>query len=176
MMPWRSYIGSAGIIWSGTWQRDMAGIKTTFKMEGLSELLEGLQELTKATATNVQKRVLKDAAVPFEQTAKAKAPRRTGHLAESIDISTKLSPRQKSDLQKESKIEIYVGPRSMARAIVQEFGSVNQSAQPYMRPAWDANKKSAIDGITKALADEIEKARQRAARKAAKQLAKMHAR
>jgi HK97 gp10 family phage protein len=150
--------------------------KSMVHIEGLSDLLDGLQELTKATATNVQKRALKDAAEPIERDAKAKAPRRTGFLEQSIDIGTKLTARQKSKLEKGSKIEIYVGPKSMPRAIVQEFGSVNQAPNPYMRPAWDANKKPALDLISKELAEEIEKARQRAARKAAKQLAKMNAR
>jgi hypothetical protein len=73
---------------------------------------------------------------------------------------------------KESKVEIYVGPPSMARGIVSEFGSVKETPRPFMRPAWDANKKTAFLTIRNILADEIEKARQRAARKTARLLAK----
>lgn len=150
-------------------------MKETVKVEGLSELVAGLEELKKATATNIQKRVLKNAGEPIESEAKRLAPFKTGKLKEKIDIGSKLSRRQKSLSDKESKIEIYVGPPSMPRAIVSEFGSVNESARPFMRPAWDSNKKAALDGIKKDLAEEIEKARQRAARKAAKVLAKMNA-
>ncbi len=142
------------------------------KIEGLSDLIAGLEELPKATSTNVQKRALKEAADPIEADAKRNAPRRTGLLEERITISSKLSPRQRSSLVKESKVEVYVGPPSMARGIVAEFGSVKQTPHPFMRPAWDANKKTAFLKIRDILADEIEKARQRAARKAARLLAK----
>lgn len=148
------------------------GDKTSFKVEGVSELVEALlEELPKATATNVQKRALQKAAEPIERDAKSMAPHKTGTLQERININTKLSPRQKRLLSKESKIEIYVGPPSMARGIVAEFGSVKQSPHAFMRPAWDANKKSAFDSLKKDLTDEIEKARVRMARKAAKLLA-----
>lgn len=146
--------------------------KSIFEVEGLSDLVDGLlNELPKATATNVQKRALLKAAAPIEAAAKAAAPYRTGLLRERINISTKLSPAQKRALDKESKVEVYVGPPSMERAIVAEFGSVKQVPSPFMRPAWDSNKRSAFDSLKNDLAAEIEKARQRMARKAARQLA-----
>ena len=144
----------------------------TVKVEGLSDLLSGLEELKKATATNVQKRALKEAAEPIEAAAKQGAPVRTGFLQEKITISSKLSPRQKSTSPKLSKIEVYVGPPSMARGIVAEFGSVKQSPHAFMRPAWDGNKQAALNSIKKNLSEEIEKARKRAAAKAARLLAK----
>ena len=147
--------------------------KFTVKVEGLSELLDGLEELTKATALNVQKRALRKAAEPIESEAKRYAPYRTGTLERRIDIGTKLSPRAKSRAEKESKVEIFVGPPSMTRGIIAEFGSVKQSPHPFMRPAWEGNKREALDSIKGDLTDEIEKARQRAARKAARQLAKL---
>lgn len=147
--------------------------KTFFKIEGLSELVDGLvNELPKATATNVQKRALTDAAKYFEEDAKQRAPVKTGALREKIDISSKLSPRQKSLNEKESKVEIYVGPPSMERAIVAEFGSINQSPKPFMRPAWDDNKKTAFNDLKDILSDEIEKASQRIAKKTARLLPK----
>jgi HK97 gp10 family phage protein len=147
--------------------------KVTFKLEGLSELVEALtEELPKATSTNVQKRALKAAGDPIKQYAQTLAPYRTGLLKERITVSDKLSPRQKHMNEKASKVEVYVGPPSMERAIIGEFGSVKQSPHPFMRPAWDANKRTAFDTIGKILEDEIEKARQRALRKTARYLAK----
>jgi HK97 gp10 family phage protein len=148
--------------------------KVTFKIEGLKELAEGLrEELPKATATNVQKRALMEAGAPIESDAKRNAPYRTGFLRTEIDIGSKLSPRQKSLNKKESKVEVYVGPPSMARGIVAEFGSVNQAPHPFMRPAWDGNKRTAFSTIKEILEKEIEKARQRILRKTARNLAKM---
>jgi HK97 gp10 family phage protein len=155
------------------WRKLMAKNTISFEVEGLSELVEAFtDELPKATATNVQKRALKAAADPIERDAKTNAPVRTGKLREKIDIGSKLSPRQKAKLEKESKVEIYVGPPSMERAIVAEFGSIYQTARPFMRPAWDANKRTAFNNIKEILEEEIEKARQRIARKTARLLAK----
>lgn len=147
--------------------------KVTFRIEGVSELAEAFRdELPKATATNVQKRALKEAADPIESDARQNAPLRTGFLREHIDVGARLSPRQRAT-PKESKVEVYVGPPSMPRAIVAEFGSVYQSPRPFMRPAWDANKRGAFKGIKELLEDEIEKARQRIARKTARLLGKV---
>lgn len=147
--------------------------KTSFRIEGLSELVDGLRnELPKATATNIQKRALMEAAEPIERDAKQMAPYATGLLERKIDISSKLSARQKRMHKKESKIEVFVGPPSMARGIVAEFGSVKQAPHPFMRPSWDGNKRSAFDKIKDILTKEIEKARQRIARKTARNLAK----
>jgi HK97 gp10 family phage protein len=147
--------------------------KVKFKVEGLSELLEGLRELPKATGTNALKRALIAAAGPMESTAKSLAPYLTGLLRERIDVGTKLSSRQRALSKKESKVEVYIGPPSMPRAIVAEFGSVKQTPHPFMRPAWDQHKMEAFDSIKENLKGEIEKARQRIARKQARLLAQM---
>lgn len=140
----------------------------TVRIEGLKECVEGLQELKKATATNVQKRALTQAGKPILEDAQQKAPVRTGLLREDIIISSKLSPRQRAENDKKSKVEMYIGPPSMPRAIVAEFGSAKQQPKPFMRPAWDSNKGTAFLTIKEILAAEIEKARQRAAAKTAR--------
>lgn len=148
--------------------------KVSFKVEGLSELAGALiDELPKATSTNVQKRALQEAADPMAKEAQQRAPVKTGFLREHIVVSTRLSPTQKAQSKKESKIEVYVGPPSMPRAIVAEFGSATHTPKPFMRPAWDGNKRTAFDNIKEILAEEIEKARLRILRKTARQLAKL---
>lgn len=55
----------------------------------------------------------------------------------------------------------FVGPekakskRFAIKAIVQEFGSVKQAPQPYLRPAWDAEKMNALAICRRELAGEI---------------------
>src|SRR5262245_52339340 len=144
------------------------------RLDGLSELLEALQsELPKATSTNVIKRTLTNAADPFESTAYRLAPHMTGKLQRSIMVGTKLSTTQRNKFPKISKVEIYVGPGTLVQAITQEFGTVRQRPQPFLRPAWSENVKAVLDSIRGELADQIEKARQRAARKAARLLDQM---
>lgn len=144
--------------------------KTQMTLEGLSEVIDGLQELPKATGTNVQKRALIAAAQPMVEVAQSLAPVETGFLRDDIKVSARLSPSQRT--RKESKIELYVGPRSMPRAIVAEFGSVKQTPKPFMRPAWDAEKKDAVLSIKDILWTEIKKAADRIARKTARLAAK----
>jgi HK97 gp10 family phage protein len=143
------------------------------RVEGLSELLEGLDELSKATATNVLKRALNKAADPIQTAAEAAAPVLTGKLQRSITIGTKLSRRQRSLYQKRSKVEVFVGPGALAQATAQEFGTVTNRPQPFMRPAFLSNWRKSLDLIREELANEIEKARQRAMRKAARVLSQM---
>lgn len=148
---------------------------TQVKVEGLSELKEGLLELAKATATNVQKRALSAAADPIQSDAESRAHVRTGRLQRSITVGTKLSRRQKGLYRKVSAVELFVGAGALVEAITEEFGTTHSTARPFMRPAWDANKTKALDIIKTALGNEVEKARQRAARKAARLLAAMNA-
>lgn len=148
-------------------------MKTTFKIEGLAELDQALTELPKATARNVLLRTLKTEAQPIADAGEAYAPKLSGGLAQSYVVSTKLSRRQKSQHPKESMVEVYVGPSPHPKGVQTEFGNAHQAAQPHLRPAWDGNWRRVLDGIKNTLTEEIEKARARLARKAAREAAKM---
>lgn len=172
-------------------------MKVTVRVDGLKELDEALGELPKATARNVLKRALIKAAEPIAEQARALAPVRTGKLRDSIIISTRTTNpgkqafaiAMKSGASREEAVaaarlanrghksffELYVGPGRQPHAHLQEFGTAHHAPQPYMRPAWDANKMRALETIKKQLADEIEKARQRLAKKAAREAAKLAA-
>jgi len=71
--------------------------------------------------------------------------------------------------------QVFIGPKSgqskqaAIKAMVQEFGSIKQAPQPFMRPAFDTLKQQVIDSIAGLLGAEIEKTAARiAARKAKK--------
>lgn len=146
--------------------------KEVLKIEGLSELKDALAELPKATSTNVLKRALTKAADPMQETAQRLAPVATGKLQRSITVGTKLSRSQKSKYKKINKVEIFVGPAPLKSAVPQEFGTVNHRPQPFMRPAFEQHWRSSIELIKKEIWSEIEKARARLARKAARLIAK----
>lgn len=144
-----------------------------FHVEGLAELDEALKELPKATSRNVLLRTLKAAAQPIAEAGEAYAPRLTGKLAVSYAVSTKLTRRQRSKSRKESDVEVYVGPTPHPKSIQTEFGNVHQAPHPHLRPAWDGNVKRVLRTIRDDLANEIEKARKRIARKAERLAAQM---
>lgn len=153
----------------------MASIKTKFKIEGLKELEDALKELSKATQRNVLLRTLKEQGKPIASAGEALAPRRTGKLAQSYAVSTKLTRRQKKSNPKQSPVEVYIGPTPHPKSVQTEFGNSHQAAEPHLRPAWDANVMRVLDGIKQSLAEQLDKAVARLARKAAREAAKMKA-
>lgn len=107
------------------------------------------------------------------RTARGLAPRDDGDLVESIDVSTKLSPRQarmhkRMFRNEKASAEVFVGAGPLPQAPLQEFGTVHSAPQPFMRPAWMTHKESVIRELRVSLADEINKAVKRAERKAQK--------
>ena len=149
--------------------------KQSFKIEGLSELDAALSELPKATARNVLLRTLKEQGAPIKDEGERLAPKLTGGLKESYTVSTKLSRRQKSQNRKESQVEVYIGPGPSAKSIQTEFGNAHQAAEPHLRPAFDGNVQRVLNGIKNDLAEQIEKARARLAKKAERLAAKIAA-
>ncbi len=149
--------------------------KQSFKIEGLAELDEALAELPKATARNVLQRTLKAQGAPIRDAGEQNAPRMTGGLKQSYTIGTKLSRRQKSQNKKESDVEVYIGPTPHPKSVQTEFGNAHQAAHPHLRPAFDGNVMKVLDGIKTELTDQIDKARVRLAKKAARIAAKIAA-
>lgn len=165
----------------------------TVKTQGFRELERALLELPRATAKNVAKRALLKAAAPVVDQAKALVPVRTGNLRDSIKaiaLSNNAAGRaayasaMRQGLGQDaargalraaqrasngqSITTVAVGPGQQPHAHLVEFGSVNNAPQPYLRPAWDANKQKVLDSIGETLGDEIMKTAKRLARKAAK--------
>ena len=157
-------------------------MKVTTKIEGLRELDQALSELPKATGKSVLRRVARSALTLFLNSVKAKAPvsdpedtpkRPQGALRDSYIIGSKLNRSQARTARKEGKsdIEMYAGTNDRAGAL-QEFGTEHHGAQPHARPAWDETKDATLEVVADELGGEIEKARVRLARKAARLAAK----
>lgn len=141
---------------------------------GLSQLEQGLSELPRATGKNVLRRVLRQRGEPIAERARNLAPVDEGDLKDSIAVSTKLSRSQRRKRRKKATVEMFVGPGTHPQAITQEFGTWFHPPQPFMRPAWAAEKGSILEDLSGDLWTEIDKAAQRIARKQAR-LAKKNA-
>lgn len=145
---------------------------TTFKIDGLSDLEKSLTDMKKSTAQGVVKRVLLRAGQPLANIAASMAPvGETGNLRYSVVVSDKLTRRQKRMLVKESPVEVYVGTANKAGVQV-EFGNDHQSAEPFLRPAFDMGINQVLDIIKADLGQEIEKTAARSARRLARASAK----
>lgn len=141
----------------------------TVTVEGLKELEAALADIAETPRRRVGRNALKAGGEITARRARALAPKDEGHLAESIDVSGKLSRSQKSKHKKHAAdIEQFVGPGTHPQAITQEFGTVFHPPQPFMRPAWDSTKDRVLDVIGDHLWIGLQKAQKNAARKAAR--------
>lgn len=141
---------------------------------GLSQLEQGLSELPRATGRNVLRRVLRQRGEPIAERARNLAPIDEGDLKDSIAVSTKLSRSQRRKRRKKATVEMFVGPGTHPQAITQEFGTWFHPPQPFMRPAWAAEKGRILEDLSGDLWTEIDKSARRIARKQAR-LAKKNA-
>jgi HK97 gp10 family phage protein len=155
-------------------------VSLSLKLYGAKELDKVLQQLASSTARGVAKRAMTRALQPVAEAARAMAPRDTGRLAANIGVSSKLTRRQAKQARGTARDTqlMYVGPQWPSAHLV-EFGTgprFHKSGkfvgamppQPFMRPAWDANRQQVLDRLTDDLRAEIEKTLARAAKRRAK--------
>ena len=169
-------------------------MSVSVRVDGLAALDKALGMLPKATARNVLVRTLKKAGQPIAEDARANVAVRTGNLRDSIAVSARvkntvgnaeyaaamraglgkaaagaaLRGARKAAKGTGSFAQVFVGPSRgkgvIGYAHIVEFGSVKDAPQPYMRPAWDAKQREALDIIKAELGGEIIKAARRVGR------------
>lgn len=162
-------------------------MKSTVKVEGLRDLEAAMADLTKAASRGVARRTLAAATKPLIADMQARAP--TKGIIASIGAGSKISRRnarqQSAFLGPFGGVELFVGPsraldKDSRLAHLFEFGTRDRvqkktgrktgrmTPRPFIRPAWDANANKSLDIIKTQMWQEIEKATERAARKAAR--------
>lgn len=151
------------------------------QLEGFADLERALEDLSKSAGRGVMRRALIASAEPLVTMAAELAPDdpRTfeGDLSSSIAVSSKLSPRQRSQHKKmfkddKASVEVFAGAGPVPQAHLQEFGTGHHAPQPFMRPAWLATQTAVLNLLKSEMKTEIDKAVMRAARKAARQAAR----
>jgi HK97 gp10 family phage protein len=102
-----------------------------------------------------------EALIPMRDTARYLAPDDPStappwDLKSSIEVSTKA--RGVKAFEKLDAATAYMGPTRFGypQAVMQEFGTVNMVATPYMRPAFDADKGKAVNIMEKGFAERVE--------------------
>ncbi|ECT1023555.1 hypothetical protein DPO11_26960 [Salmonella enterica] len=130
------------------------------EMTGLDELDRQLQALGEDIALNVIRDAGKAAMVPVEQDMKRNAgydPSNTGeHMRDSI---TTRSRSRIKDGNWPTVMTFSTGPSSAhtMKAIAQEYGTVKQVADPFMRPALDNNIPKVINTLSEKIRQAIHK-------------------
>jgi HK97 gp10 family phage protein len=127
----------------------------TCTIDGLDELEQKLNELAPAAAKRAVRRSVREGLKVFQTAIEEKAPRDTGHLAESINIGTKTTGGDGEDTT--GGILGVVGPAKDAfYALFQEFGTKHQHAQPFITPAYEENKDVVLQVFRNTLNEELE--------------------
>ena len=131
-----------------------------FELVGLKELMDAMEQLpTMSMKKGVVRNALKKAALPVKEAAKANAqslPFDNKAIVDSIKVGTSLKKSQRGR-QDRSRVTVYVGS-SHPLSHLFEFGTSERftktgaarghiSPHPFMRTAWDANKKIALGRI-----------------------------
>ena len=136
----------------------------TIEVKGLRELGEKLQAMGEEMATKIARGATGAAAAKVKAAAQVKAPRRTGNLAKNI-ITKRLGKSQTS-LTSEHIVTVRrsrtkgmkkAGEQSAYYGQFVEFGSIHNTPQPFLRPAFDENVQGAIDTMKLVIADRIAK-------------------
>jgi HK97 gp10 family phage protein len=153
-----------------------------FELHGLKECMDALDQLpTLSMKRGVVRNALKKAAIPIKDRAKENAQgikiENPGVIAESIKVGTSLKKSQRGRAERD-RVTVYVGS-SHPLAHLFEFGTSQRYTKkgaysgyippmPFLREAWDSQKKVSLD----ILKDELWKALQKSARLLAKKAAK----
>lgn len=152
------------------------------KLEGVADLEAALRALAdnKAIKRAIGKALL-EAAEPVARDARARAPRKSGEMAETIDVSTTLSRRQRRGRGRAGPAEavVFVGASPTGPAVLEEFGTTKRStktgkstgsapAHPFMRPAWEGKGPLILQTFGRVIWVTIDAEARRIARKQAR--------
>jgi len=108
-------------------------------IEGGKELAKKFNEISKDVENDIEQALL-ESALMVERDAKKNAPVDTGRLRASIS----------SRLVEESGTPYAEVGTNVSYAIIQEFGSSKQPAQPFLYPAYAENKQKILKKLAKA--------------------------
>lgn len=141
-------------------------------LEGFKELDRALTELPRVTARNLARRVAGEALEPMADRAAALAPDLSGALSFSIAVSERGTRRARWTRKRPNEFVMAMGPATglgtLTYATHVEFGTVDTSPQPFMRPAWDSYADRALEIVKDRLGVEIGKAATRLAKRRAR--------
>jgi len=152
-----------------------------FELHGLKEIMDAMEQLpTLSMKKAVVRNALKKAALPVKEAAQANAqslPFDSKSIADSIKIGTSVKRSQRGWVDR-SRVTVYVGSSNRLASIF-EWGTAERYTKsgayrgyipplPFMRQAWDSNKKIALDRIREELWKALQKAAKLLAKKSMK--------
>lgn len=144
------------------------------KVTGFRELERALaEELPKATARAAMLRTAKKVMEPVREGMERRAPELTGTLSEGMKTQVVKAKRQsRARFERSSGVSVNTGPTTARQEggnpAWQEFGTEKMPAHPYARPTADAEGPGVIEAVREELTSQIDKAKARIAKRAAR--------
>jgi HK97 gp10 family phage protein len=113
------------------------------ELEGIENLIAEVEKLG-AKGAKIENKALREAGEVVREAIKQEAPRKTGTLKKSIEVS-----RVKN---KDGTKYVEVGAnKDVFYSRFVEFGTVKMKAQPFMAPGYEKSKEKAMEEIEKNL-------------------------
>lgn len=142
------------------------------EVKGLKELNEALKQLPERVARNALRGATSAGASVLRKEAASRAPVYTGPIAKGHPpagtLKRAIYQKQIRELSSLLKQTFYVGVRTGKKARDRrgrsldayywwwvEFGTAKMAARPFMRPAFEAKKRAAVERIKQYLAERI---------------------
>lgn len=141
------------------------------KLEGFDGLLDNLKSLEKvSTQKAAVRQAMRKAAKPIIDDAKSNVPVDSGALRDSIKIGSTLNKSQRKQARstkEKGAVTQYLGSggKGARHSHLVEFGTVDQPAQPFLRPAWDAGRDQYLTDLGREMEQTIAKAIKRQERR-----------
>ena len=138
--------------------------RTTVRVEGLQDALRKLRKVSdRGTSEKVLKGAIRDGGEIVRERASQLAPVGTEPLSgRSVRLRDGLRVRtagRAGFFTDSDGVWIQVAPlKEVSHANLQEFGTKNHAAQPFMRPAYDQTEGKVIATVRGKIADAIKKA------------------
>ena len=121
-------------------------------IRGLEGLKRKFRDLDRRAQGAALRRALLAASKPLGADARARAPRgRTGALAKGI-----IARRKRGRSAGRGIMAFGVGPSAeVFYGVFQELGTIHHVAQPFLRPAFDAQRDAAVQGFAGVMRREV---------------------
>jgi HK97 gp10 family phage protein len=139
-------------------------MSVTLKIEGLDKLNAALKEFPENIARNVLRGGVSSAAAVIRNEARRLAPKESGEMAKDIMLK-----RERSSTNYVANYSVFVRSGKKSRLSGKrrdvdkdsyywrfvEFGTCKMAAKPFMRPAFDAMAREAVETLKNYIADRI---------------------
>ena len=113
------------------------------ELEGIENLIAEVEKLG-AKGSRIENKALREAGEVMKEAIKQEAPRKTGTLKESIEVSGVKT--------KDGFKHVAVGPGKEGwYGKFLEFGTVKMKAKPFMAPGYERSKAGALEKISEEL-------------------------